>query len=150
LVLVEDAMDGVCVVVTSDTGMVMADDEMGTAEVLSDDCVENRFSRPGVAHPGGVGGQEQSVREAIIGQERFIAVHAHVGGNVIILGLAHQRVQEQTVRAFPGHVVEALMSAVDRVAGLETDHGPPAALGDCRPNSAGGEIVGGEGRRRPG
>src|SRR5919204_260656 len=68
-------------------------------------------------------------------------------GHVVGLRLADERVDQETVDGLEGDLRQVLVRAVDRVAGLEADHPPPAALGE---RTAGVDRVERElGKRRP-
>ena len=61
-------------------------------------------------------------------QQGFVAPHPHRGGDVVALGLAHQRVEQEPVDLLQRDLLQVLVGAVHRVAGLEPDHGAPAAV----------------------
>ena len=58
----------------------------------------------------------------------FIALHPHFSRDVIRFGLAHQRVQQQSVHRFQGALDYVLVSAMDRVSSLKRNDSPPALL----------------------
>ena len=126
----EDVVRVVGAVVVADAGMVAADDEVRAAVVLADQGVEDRLARTGVAHGGREDAQQDAVGRVVVVEQHPIAAHAHVGGNVVVLGLADQRVQQQAVGDFEGALLQVLVGAVDRVAGLEADDRLPLAFGE--------------------
>ena len=66
-------------------------------------------------------------------QQRFVAAHAHVGGNVVGLGAADERMDQQSVDAFERHLGNVFVRAMDRVTRLEGDDRLPAAIGERSP-----------------
>ena len=94
--------------------------------------MEDRLARPGVAHRRGVDREQHAVGRVVVLDQRLVAAHAHVGGDVVGLRLADQRVDEEPVDALERRLGDVLVRAVDRVARLEADDRLPAALGERR------------------
>src|SRR5258708_12724477 len=74
-VLIEDPVRRVRVVVAANTGVIASDDEMCAPVVATHDGVEHGFLRPGVAHPSGIGREEDTVRRGETPEPLFIAPH---------------------------------------------------------------------------
>ena len=127
-VLIEDAVRGVGVVVVAHAGVVAADYEVRASVVAADDGVEHRLLRSGVAHPRGVGRQKDAIGRVVAREQLFVAAHADSRGNVIALGFADERMQEQSIDALQRHLLQIFVRAVDRIARLEANHRPPPAL----------------------
>src|SRR5882724_5079905 len=70
--VVEDLLRCVRSIVVSYPGMVTADNEMGAAEVLPHDGMENRFPRAGIAHLGVESGQHRAFAQVIMLHERLV------------------------------------------------------------------------------
>ena len=95
------------------------------------------MTRSGTDSPRGphsAGSLSPSPSDAVLDQ-RLVGVHAHVGVDVVALGLADQRIQARPgVVAGPQQRLQAVdqgvfVGAVQRVAGLEGDDPLPALLG---------------------
>jgi citrate synthase len=128
--LVENALGVVGAVVVAHAGVVAAHDEVGAAVVLAHDGVEDRFPRAGVAHGRRQHGEGHAFARKVVVDEHLVALHAHVGGDVIVLGVAPERVNEGAVDTFEGDLDEVLVRAVDGVARLEAHDGFPAPFGE--------------------
>ena len=111
-----------------DAGVVAPDDEVGAAVVLAADRVPDRLARPGVAHRGGEHADHRAVLRVVALEQRLVAPHPHVRRDVVGLRRADERVDEQAVDDLERALLDVLVRPVDRVAGLEPDDGPPAAL----------------------
>ena len=108
--------------------MIATDYEVCAAVVLADERVEDRFARPGVAHGGGIHGQEYAVLGIVILEQDLVAAHSHVGRDIIGLRLAHKWMQQQAVYDFERALLNVLVRAVDGIPRLEADDSLPAAL----------------------
>ena len=108
--------------------------------------MEERLPRPGVAHGGGERGEQRAVRRVVGLDQGLVGPEAHGRGDVVVLGLAHQGVDDQAVRELEGELGQVLVSAVDRVPGLEARDPLPAALRDPGAQGAGCQAVGREGQ----
>ena len=116
--------------VLAGAGVVAADDQVRAAVVLADDRVPDRLARP--AHPHRQRQQRQERRVLrVVGHQRLVAADAGVMVDVARLGHADDRVHEQVGLFFLGGAERQLVvGAVHRIAGLEGDDLPPAALGE--------------------
>ena len=146
--LAEDVVRVVRAVVVADTGVVAADDEVRAAVVLAHQRVEDRFARPGVAHRRRQHAQQHAILRVVVVEQDLVAAHAHVGRDVVVLGLADQRVQQQAVDDLERGLLEVLVRAVHRVARLEADDALPLALGERAARVGRIERVGPERPRR--
>src|SRR5205823_3040571 len=81
-----------------------------------------------VAHRGRKGGDEYAVGRVIAGDEDQVALDAGRRRNVVRLGVADERVDEQTVDGLECDLRQVLVRAVDRIARLEADDALPAAV----------------------
>ena len=63
-------------------------------------------------------------------EQDLVAAHARGGGDVVALGLADQRVDDQPVGDLERAAQQVLVRAVDGVAGLEGHGAPPARVRD--------------------
>ena len=80
-------------------------------------------------------------RRVVLLEQDLVAAHPDVGGDVVGLGGADERVQEQAVHDLQRALLDVLVRAVDRVAGLEPDHALPAPLGERGPGLGRGQAV---------
>jgi hypothetical protein len=101
--------------------------------------VEDRLAGTRVAHRRRIDAQDHAVVGVVALHEDLVAAHPHVGGDVALLRLADDRVQEQPVRDLQGGLGQVLVRAVDRVARLEGDDAAPAALLERLARLGGGE-----------
>ncbi len=124
----KDVVSVVGAVVVAYTGMVAANYEVRTAIVLTHQRVEDRFTRPGIAHGSRKDAEDDAVRRVVILQQDFVAAHAYVGGNIIALGISHQGMQVQAIHGLKSAFLDVLVCAMDRIAGLESYHALPPAL----------------------
>src|SRR5579885_3588828 len=108
--------------------MVAPNDEMRASIVLTHQCMEDGFSRPCIAHGGGKDAQDDAVRRIIVLQQHFIAAHAHIGGNIVALGISYQRMQVQAVDGLKRALLDIFMRAMNRIARLEAYNTLPATL----------------------
>ena len=90
--------------------------------------MKNCLARPGVAHGGGVDPKQDALGRVVVLDQDLVAAHAGAGGDVVVLRLADDRVDEEPVDDLEGRLRQVLVRAVDRVARLEADDAPPAAL----------------------
>ena len=106
--------------------MIPPDDEVRYAVVLAHLRVEDRLARAGIAHPRRKAGQHRVVGWVVVAHQHVVAGQAHLGGRVISLGLAQEGVDHQPGGGLKGNLGAKLVRSVDRVAGLEPHHCPPA------------------------
>ncbi len=126
LLSVVGSVERVAVGITPRTCVIAADDQVTAAEVLADDGVEQRLSRP--AHPHRQ--RQQSEHRGIArvaAHETLIAAHAGVVIDVSGLGHPDHRMDEQVRLHFPrGTQGELKVGPVHRIAGLEGDDPAPS------------------------
>ena len=167
LLRVEVAPDRRAVVVRR-VGVPAAHDEIREAEVLAVDRVHHRLLGPAVEHldveaeedhPIGhrlaARSPERRIAVAVAEraglEQRLVGAHAHLGPDVVFLGLADERHERR-----PGVVAGAeerlegidqrvLVRAVERVARLEGDGAIPALGAQQRPHLARGAEIAAEG-----
>ena len=61
-------------------------------------------------------------------QQRLVAAHSHIRGDVARLGLTHERVEQQAIDDLQRGLLNVLMRAMDGVTGLESDDCAPMSL----------------------
>jgi len=108
--------------------MVAAHDEVGAAVVLPHDRVEDGLLRARVAHGRRQDPEEHPIAREVVVDQGLIAVHPHLGGDVIGLGVAHDGVDHQPVAHLKGALLKILMGTVDGVPCLEGHDPLPPAL----------------------
>src|SRR5437588_5510667 len=59
-------------------------------------------------------------------EHRFVTMHSNLRRNIVGLGFAHKRVQQQSVNGFKRALDYVLVSAMNRVASLKRNHSAPA------------------------
>jgi hypothetical protein len=96
-------------------------------------------------HLRGEDAEDDPVLGVVIVHQDLVAAHPHVGRDVAGLGLADQRVDEETIRDLERALGQILVGPVDRVAGLESHYAPPAALIEGLARLVGGEVAAHEG-----
>ncbi len=119
---------------------------MRDAVVLADQRVEERLARSRVAHRRRERGEQRAVARVVPLEQRLVGPEAHLGGHVVALGLAHQRVDDDPVRELQRQLGQVLVGPVDRVARLEPGHPGPAPLRDAGAQVARAQPVAREGR----
>ncbi|PYQ16238.1 MAG: hypothetical protein DMF79_18875, partial [Acidobacteria bacterium] len=119
---------------------------MGDPVVLADEGVEKGLPRTGIAHGGGEGGEQGAVRRVVRLHQGLVGPEAHRRGDVVVLGLAHQGVDDEAVRELEGELGQVLVGAVDRVPGLEARHPLPPPLRDPGAQGSGSQAMRGEGQ----
>src|SRR5687768_13091924 len=150
LELIEDVLGVVVAVerpaagVLAWSGVVAAYDKVCAAVVLAADRVEDRLAGSTVAHRRGEDGQHRPVLRIVALQDRLVGAHPDVGGDIRGAGLAHERVQEQSIDYLQGALLDVLVRAVHGVPGLETDDALPAFLREDLAQAARFVVVGRE------
>src|SRR5215207_3754635 len=130
LELVEDVVRVVGAVVAADARMVAPDDEVRAAVVLPHERVEDGLARAGVPHRRRQHGEHGARRRVVVAEDGLVREHAHVGRDVVRLGLADERVQQEPVGDLQRALLYVLVRAVDGVPRLEGDDATPAALAE--------------------
>ena len=87
-------------VIVPDAGVIASYDKMRAAIVLANDRVEDRFPGSRVAHRRGVDRQYDAVFGNVALDERFIALHPDVRRNIVALGFADDRMNQQAIGNF--------------------------------------------------
>ncbi len=124
--LAEDLLCVIGSVIIADAGMIPPHDEMRAAVVLAHQRMEDGFARSRVAHAGRKGSEYHPLDGIVVAQEHVVTAHAHLGWDVVILRLAHQRMQEQALHDLQRALLDILVRAVDGVARLEGNDAAPA------------------------
>src|SRR5207237_10688376 len=119
-------------VVAADARSIAPDDEVGAAVVAANQSMEDRFSWTCIPHRRWEAAQHDALARIVLGEEHLVTAHAHVDRHVVVLGGADERMDQDAVGALERHLGQILVRAVDRVAGLESDHGAPTALLELR------------------
>ena len=130
--LVEDSLRVVGAVVVSDTRMVAPDDEVRAAVVLARHRVEDRLARPGVPHRRRKDAEHDAIFRIVVVDEHLIALHARRRRDVVALGLADERVQQQAVADLERRLLDVFVRAMNRIPRLESDDPAPSTLGEER------------------
>ena len=145
-VFVEDAVRRIRVVVRAHAGMITTDDEMRASVVAPDDRVEHRLLGPRVPHPRRVRRKQRALSGKVLVEQLAIARHAHICGDVIALRLTDERVQQQPVDDLERDLLQILVGAMHRIAGLKPHHGSPAEVRHPRTHLERRQVV----LRKPG
>ena len=145
--LLEDLLRFERTVVAAHAGVVAADDEVRDAVVLPHQGVEEGLPRTRVAHRRGEGGEQRPIGRVVPLEQRLVGAEAHLGGDVVSLRLAHQRMDDEPVGELQRELGQVLVRAVDRVPRLEAGHAAPASFGDAGAKLAGAQPVARERRR---
>ena len=128
LELIENLLRIVGAVIIPHAGMIAPNDEMRDAVILADQRVQNRLARAGVTHRQRHHRQHRAVFVVIVIDQHLVTFHPCLGRDVVRFGLAHQRMNQQTI----GHLQRALgqifMRAMDRIARLKRRHRLPTLL----------------------
>src|SRR5882724_11165604 len=95
--VVEDLLRGVRSIVVSYPGMVPADNEMGAAEVLPHDGVEDCFPRAGITHLSVERGQHGALAQIIMLHECVVGAENHLVLEIASLLAADDGINENTV-----------------------------------------------------
>ena len=131
-------------VVVAHAGVVAPHDEVGAAVVLPHDGVEDGLPGAGVAHGRRQHGEMDAVLGEVAVEQYLVTGHTHVSGDVVVLRIADEGMDEGAVDAFQRDLDEVLVGAMDGVPRLEANDRPPAALGEDGARLRGGEAVVGE------
>ena len=113
-------------VVVADPGVIAANDQVGTAEILPKQSVQQRFARTCVAHFDRTTSLNDGARHEIILDQRIDCPGPDVGRNVARLELAENLMDEQPVTDLDGDLGQILVAAMHGVAGLEGRHFRPS------------------------
>ena len=84
-------------VVVAHAGVVAADDQVRAAAVLAEHRVQHGLARAGVEHVEAVAGDQHGVRREVELDHLADGSVAHVGGDVALLELAEQHVDQDAV-----------------------------------------------------
>ena len=139
--LVEQRLRVVGAVVVADAGCVTSDDEVRATVVAANLPVVDGFARSRVAHRTREDPKHHTIRRVVPVEQYPVALHADLEGNVIALGHAGERMQQQAVDLLERDFGQVLVCAMHGVARLKAHHGRPSALiehcarlGGCRGN----------------
>ena len=112
-------------VVIADAGMVAPNDQMGAAEILSDQGMQERFARAGIAHFYRVAGLNYCAWQKIVLDKFADCLDANIGWNVTGFERAKHLMDEQAIANLDGDLGQVLMASVHGIAGLKCcDPGP--------------------------
>src|ERR687886_129967 len=78
LKLIKDVLSIIGAVIVTDACMVAPNNEVSTAIILANQGVENRFSRPSIAHGGWINCQNYSVFWKVKFHHNLVATHPHL------------------------------------------------------------------------
>ncbi len=130
--LVEERLRVVGAVVVADPGRVPTDDEVRAAVVPAYLAVVDGLARSCVAHRAREDSEHHAIRRVVAVEQHPVALHPDLEGHVIALGHAGEGMQQQSVDLLERDLGQVLVSAVHRVACLESHHRRPAAVGERR------------------
>ena len=142
--LVKDVLGIVGAIVLTHAGVIAPDDEVGAAVVLAGDGVEDGLAGTRVPHGGGEHAQDDPLGGVVVPQDGLVGGDAHIGGDVVLLSLADQGVEEEAVHDLQRGLLDVLVGAVDGIAGLETHDGSPTPPGEHAPRLCRGVAQFGE------
>src|SRR5690348_6207302 len=80
--LIENMMGIEWAVITADACMIAPDDQMRTAKILTNECVQQRLARAGITHFDGIPGLNHRTGPEIIVDHRLDRPSAHLGRNI--------------------------------------------------------------------
>ena len=106
--------------------------------------MEDGLARSRVSHRGREGRKQRAILRVILLHQDLVRLEAHRGRHVAVLGLADQRVDDESVGELQRQFGQVLVGSVDRVARLKSGHAPPASRGDFRSQTARAESSGSE------
>ena len=78
----------------------------------------------------GITDEHRAVVRIVLLQQHFVGLHPHRGRDVVALGLADQRMEQQAVANFERRLLDVFVRAMGRVASLKGDDFAPSALGE--------------------
>ena len=118
-------LSGKRVVITADAGMIASDNEMRATEIFTNDGMEYRLLRAGVAHFSLQDGHNGPLLDIVLVNQNLVGVEDHLVGKIACLFLADDRVDEQAIHDGLCRLLHVFMPEMGNVAGLKTDHGIP-------------------------
>src|SRR5690349_13721373 len=98
--LCEDAMCIIGTIVVAYSSVIAPNDEMRTAIILTHECMEDGFTRPGIAHSGRKHTKYYTISRVVVLQQDLIATHTNDSRDIVTLGIAHQGMQIQAIYYF--------------------------------------------------
>src|SRR5262245_33148460 len=110
--MAEDELRVVSAVVIADARVIAPDDEVRAAVVLTNDGVEDRLSRPGVAHRGRQHGELRSRLRVVVLDDHFVGAQTDRRRYVVGFRLAYDRVEQQAVYGFKRAFLDVFVGAV--------------------------------------
>ena len=122
----EDLLGVEGAVILAHACMVPADDQVGAAEVLAEDRVEQSFPGTGVAHIQRITGLDDGVLHEIVLGEDIDGLGAHFRGDVAGFQFAQELVDQDAVADLDGDLGQVLVGAVHGVPELQSGDGVPA------------------------
>src|SRR6266516_176651 len=123
--LCKDVVSIIGTIVTPYTCMIAAYNEMRAAIVLAHQGMEDRFAWTSVTHGSRKHTQDDTTSRVVVRQQHFITTHTYIGGNIVALGITHERMQVQAINCFHGTLLDVLMGTVHRIACLKTNNTLP-------------------------
>src|SRR6266487_5447269 len=89
-------------VIVAYPGVIASHDEMRAAVVLTHDSMEDRFMRTSVAHGCRQHAEHHPIVWIVILQQHFVTTHAESSRDIILLGIADQGMQVQSIYCLQG------------------------------------------------
>ena len=112
-------------VIVPDAGMIAADHQVGTAEVLPEQGVQQGLARTGIAHLDGIAGLDDGIGREVVLHQGIDRLGPNLGRDIAGLELAQDLVDQQAVANLDGDLGQILVAAVHGVPGLEGRHPRP-------------------------
>src|SRR5205823_12644614 len=117
--LCKDVVGIIGAVVIPYTCMIASYDEMRTTIVFTHQSMEDCFAWTSVAHGSRKYTQDNTISWVEVRQQNFITTHTYMSGNIIALGISHERMQVEAIHRFQGTLLNVFMRTVHRIACLE-------------------------------
>src|SRR5438445_4916768 len=117
--ILENLLRIVRTIIIAHSGMVTSDDKMCTAIITPHDGVQNRLARSAIAHMRRHHSQHRPSLGIVELEQYFVGFHPHRRRHVVALGLAYQRMKQETIASFKRRLLNILMRPMGWVTGLE-------------------------------
>ena len=110
-------------------GMVTTDDHLGDTVVLAEGGMQQGLTGTCIAHIQGVAGLDDVVLHEVVLDQAVDGLYPNVGGNVALLEVTDQGVDQHAIAHLDGDLGQELMGAVHGITQLQgSDVGPTALL----------------------